>query len=423
MTDALRVPAEYREFAKIEDPDIIERLEKWKNNSIETLQRLQTRVQQAQTSLSIKETADIVAAVTPLSGAGNWVSDASHAYAHAILQELKVPEPTQSLVAHILLHNVKPVFRANAHPSINPQTGRKLPRPAGGPQATQDLYDSQTWKDHPGVDLTVLWCVQHIPTNAYDEVWHLVVPPLMTLLDDYEAQYKLAGVRIAAAMLDSVPGSLLKRTGVGSLLLEALNRSILVLDSPETPILLPAAVSASLALIELTTTAGSEERFAQLCGILGDSIIGSVWPYSSNRIDALIASIDALPSIFAVLSVGCARYFKVLMAQLVYPLAPLEHQQTTVELQIASLRALTALFRACPQRIAGWKGTILNGVARCWVDTVESPSAENDQVRTELKTVCRDLAAVCPTVQQEEYPQLLALDQTLFSELIQDTKI
>jgi uncharacterized protein YfaT (DUF1175 family) len=40
----------------------------------------------------------------------------------------------------------------------------------------------------------------------------------MTLLDDYEAKYKLWGVRIVLEMLKHVPNDLLRRTGVDGLL-------------------------------------------------------------------------------------------------------------------------------------------------------------------------------------------------------------
>lgn len=40
----------------------------------------------------------------------------------------------------------------------------------------------------------------------------------MTLLDDYEARYKLRGVAIVSVMLQHVPKALLKRTGVDGLI-------------------------------------------------------------------------------------------------------------------------------------------------------------------------------------------------------------
>jgi hypothetical protein len=97
-------------------------------------------------------------------------------------------------------------------------------------------------------------------------------------------------------------------------LFQSLNRSLTQLQSPETPRLLPLAVSTSLTLIRLTTPAGSAARFDQLCALLGDGIVGSVWPYASgDRLPALLASIDALPPVLEMLGVGCARYMKVLI--------------------------------------------------------------------------------------------------------------
>lgn len=55
-------------------------------------------------------------------------------------------------------------------------------------------------------------------SQTYEGLWHLIIPPVMTLLDDYEAAYKLRGIRIVAEMLDRVPKDLLMRTGVDALL-------------------------------------------------------------------------------------------------------------------------------------------------------------------------------------------------------------
>ncbi|KAJ7895955.1 hypothetical protein B0H14DRAFT_2558408 [Mycena olivaceomarginata] len=387
---SLRVPAEFNRYREIAEPDVIARLDHWKEDALRTLRELQTRVQQERAALTLKHQADIVAATAVFEGDDAWV----------------------------LQNNIKPIFRSNPHPSINLETGRKLARPAGGPAASQDFYDTQTWKDHPGAANIVL-------CEAYEELWHLVVPPLMALLDDYETRYKLMGVTITSTMLERVPPSVLKRTGLDSLLIASLNRSLTQLQSPETPCLLPLAVSTSLTLIRLTTPAGSAARFDQLCALLGDGIVGSVWPYvSGDRLPALLASIDALPPVLELLGVGCARYMKVLVAQLVHPLAP--PNPTSAPLQLSSLRALGALVAACPDRIPAWKGTILNAVARCWVGVgvAESPDPEDadadastSTLKAALKTVSRALARACPSVLQDEYPRFVAADAEIFGDL------
>lgn len=52
----------------------------------------------------------------------------------------------------------------------------------------------------------------------YERVWHLIIPPVMTLLDDYEIKFKLRGVQIISHLLGNAPPELLRRTGIDALL-------------------------------------------------------------------------------------------------------------------------------------------------------------------------------------------------------------
>jgi Tti2 family len=55
--------------------------------------------------------------------------------------------------------------------------------------------------------------------SDYEKLWHLIIPPVMTYLDDYEAFYKLRGIEMVSEMLKRVPRDQLGRTGVDGLLL------------------------------------------------------------------------------------------------------------------------------------------------------------------------------------------------------------
>ena len=56
-----------------------------------------------------------------------------------------------------------------------------------------------------------------------ESLWPLLVPPLMTLVDDYEPAFKLRGILAMADVLERVSASLLKRTGLDVLLLNVCN--------------------------------------------------------------------------------------------------------------------------------------------------------------------------------------------------------
>ncbi|EMD40978.1 hypothetical protein CERSUDRAFT_111551 [Gelatoporia subvermispora B] len=321
----------------------------------------------------------------------------------------------------LLLQHVKPGFRSNPHPSLNPETGRKLWRPAGGPYGHLDHLEGQTWKMRPGTITLVSWCVRHIQSSAYEKLWHLVIPPVMTLLDDFEMAYKLQGVRIVSDMLNAVPADLLKRTGVDVLLFNSLKNCMTFLRNPETPELLRTSVLAALTLVGRSAPPGSAERFDRLCAILGDSIIGSVWVHSSGDSDALEASIDVLPDIIKALDIGAARYLKALIPQLVFPLQPAAGHAPPIRLQLGSLRALAAVVQACAPRMCDWKCTVLEGVLKCWVTLMDSAAEGDDvlQVKVALREVCGQLLLACPSMQEDEYAKLLQVDSDMFGPLLQ----
>jgi hypothetical protein len=69
-------------------------------------------------------------------------------------------------IEDVLLQQIKPVFQSNPHPSLNLSTGRKLARPAGGPLASQDYYEGQTWKQHPEAHIKLQWCVENVKEST-----------------------------------------------------------------------------------------------------------------------------------------------------------------------------------------------------------------------------------------------------------------
>jgi hypothetical protein len=106
--------------------------------------------------------------------------------------------------------------------------------------------------------------------------------------------------------------------------------------------------------------------------------------YSSEDVDAVEASVDVLPILVRALGIGATRYLKVrfstftvrllemtrcqaLIFQLMHPLLAIPNKRPGVILQLTSLRALGTVIQECSPRIENWRGTIIEGVAKCWV--------------------------------------------------------
>jgi len=413
LLNALRVPPKLTRHEISEDKDAIAQLDEWKANAFNALKDLRGLPQNKRDE--IRES-DLIFACATFQGDGDWTSEDMRALSSEILA--LEGEPSLLVLEEVLAKHIKPIFHANPHPMLNRETGRKLPRTAGGHAAAQDAYEGQVWKEYPGIGYVLLWCVKRIDTNAYDRLWYLVVPPVMTLLDDFEAKFKLLGIHVVDAMLKHAPIPLLNRTGISELILASLNRTLTFLHSPHTPAILRSAIPAATNLIERTTQPGSEQRFTQLCALLGDGVIGSIWMYSSEA-EAIEASIDVLPIVVRVLGIGATRYLKALVPQLTHPLHPVPFKDPRISLQLSSLRALGTVIQECESRIENWKGTIIEGVAKCWVTICDGKmaDAESEELSHLLKDVCVRLREVAPSV-RDEYIGLLKLDATIFEDLV-----
>ncbi|KAF7433614.1 hypothetical protein PC9H_005575 [Pleurotus ostreatus] len=416
--ESLRIPSEFKRYPDLEDNDI---LTTWREEAEQNLLELKAIVNAATkdggSTLSRNQKAAVVATVAQFDG-GPWVSSTSKGVATDILNHFQ--GTVTELLPQILSEHLKPIFRTNPHPLLHTSTGRKLPRPAGGPLASSDYYESQSWKDHPGAPNLVSWCVRHIPNDYWDELWHLIIPPIMTLLDDYEAKYKVQGAKIVSEMLRTVPRTVLKRTGIDGLLNTSLQTCLAHLQRPESATLIREAIPASVSLTTLTTDQGSQDRFDQLSALLGDGIIGGIWLYSSLDLAAVEASVEALPLVIDALGLGCTRFLKALIPQLVHPLSQ-NNTSSVIDFQFHSTRALGHVIDACAPRMHRWKGSIVDGIGRCWVATQDGDATNTtvELLRSKLVDVCNKLAQACPSVIQE-YQLLYAVEPALFTDLVGD---
>lgn len=87
----------------------------------------------------------------------------------------QLPAPTLEVVTRMLSEKIRPRFSKTPHSRLNPASGRKLPRPAGGPSASQDFYEDQEWKTHLGTANLLLWCVRHLGVSQRHTVVSTVI--------------------------------------------------------------------------------------------------------------------------------------------------------------------------------------------------------------------------------------------------------
>ncbi|KIO03097.1 hypothetical protein M404DRAFT_146557, partial [Pisolithus tinctorius Marx 270] len=341
--------------------------------------------------------------------------------------------PTPTLVTYTLSTVVKPLFAATPHPRLHLATARVLARPAD----TQDTYHHQPWKDCPGLEEVLRWCILNTQSPTYEQIWPLILPPTMTFLDDYEVPYKVLGVRLISDMLTCAPPELLLRTGVDALLFTSLTNALNHLRDPSTPELIRAVVPTTLQLIDLTTPS----PFNRLSTLLSSSILGTVILTGVPH-PTLVAASHVLPPVISALGVGAARFLKGIVPVVEKTGQAQVNINEPLALHLGALHVVNVLIDTCPSRIARWSTTITDGLARCWVGCVDAVSTDTAPARLEvlrgrLQEVAMELATACPRVVrvsnqseyrpliflpystcQNEFTQLLEFDQTLFDGLV-----
>ena len=68
-----------------------------------------------------------------------------------------------------------------------------------------------------------------------------------------------------------------------------------------------------------------------------------------------------------------------LIIQLMHPLHPVPYKKPRITLQLSSLRALETVMQECSPRIENYKGTIVEGVAKCWVALLEGERTDESE--------------------------------------------
>ncbi|KAK0556414.1 hypothetical protein OC844_005856 [Tilletia horrida] len=260
-------------------------------------------------------------------GCDEWTTAENVAQAQAVLEHPRLwvgnNDVRLRIAIHLLQHYLRPLFSASitTSASVDPHTGRARHRdplltsvPATSGSAFEDRA-AALWKgsspafDGTGADVTVLggqdvefehgkqarnaaigcwnvlgWCLIQLgrgggpasePGKAvvaaaaarWEQHWPLVLPPLLTLLEDSDPHFRLIGTRLLlTAVLDpvndedgetqhGVPASLLIRTNVVPLLMRSLETSYAFITTSGTQahVLLDAALAAARSLVLLTT--------------------------------------------------------------------------------------------------------------------------------------------------------------------------
>ncbi|SJX61550.1 uncharacterized protein SRS1_12535 [Sporisorium reilianum f. sp. reilianum] len=438
-----------------------------------------------------------------------WTSNASQSKARDILATLQsdrtqLPAPS-TLATALLADYIKPIFHettASSAPTsaVNPVTGRRNPPAAGSlfishldAHLGQHRFGSAD-EDNDAADLAprrfalrsdvgegmeevgernealgcvnvLAWCLDVLRLESeadWSAVWPLIVPPLLTLLEHPQPRFRLRGSVVVHWLLrrpgreQGVLGTMLVRTGIGSLLERALHVNLTYIhDELYAPALLEQSIGALRQLILLTTapivyrdaapstdvpsTDGPEDdcgqrRMDALFRLVSEGVL-STWSYlplppASTQLGRDLTTVTcsayitlahdlAPPSPAHARLGGTARFLDVSLDWLFRSwLAHVAFDHTdqlepTLAVLALAQRLLADDASAATRRFTG---LILSSVAKCWICAVESCLRSSglgwDGLERGLSALLVRVSQLDPSV-EARWSQLVRLDKRL----------
>ena len=313
----------------------------------------------------------------------------------AIEEVKKHGELTSALASHFLKLTIRPLF-VKAKPDNVTEQGRKKEKselPAKMTSENSDERITKPWKsDKDKFALALLkWVVNSLEEESIEQVWPLVVPPILTLVDDWETQYKQLGAELLHSLLRATSPTLLSRTGLGSVFEDALMPCLTYLPSltpePDSISILAATYPALFTLIKtrfpITASTPPKDpirlnRIKSLDIILRKGILHA---YShcgqySGITRVLFLNLTTLLNELRIDSVKHLQYILPMLSETFTQAA--KAQQT--DLLMATLQALQAvIFNGWP-RMFEHRMEIMKGVTIAWLILVESRKDGMDEV-------------------------------------------
>ena len=333
-------------------------------------------------------------------------------------------ELTACLIDHFLQLTIRPLFAKT--PRTVTSAGRKKLNPDTRPYQSIDDEEDKPWKTRERSSINLLrWILNKIDPERIERNWPLLIPPILTILDDSDPLVKSLGCEFAAMILSKTPPALLIRTGLGDVFEEVLmscltylptltpeDQSVVILDAA-----FPALITLSNAQFPVQPSrkehiSNQQKRAKFLDQVLRRGVL-SGFTYAGEYVKIAIILLKHLKAISNELGVELVRHLKDILPLLSRilgdPFAP-----ASPELMLAAARAEQAAILNAWPRISYHRGEILKGIISGWIHVIDSGNTI-DEVNLELReTVEMLMTAVKGEVDiVSEFTELMAADDRL----------
>ncbi|KAJ3412515.1 hypothetical protein HDV05_000653 [Chytridiales sp. JEL 0842] len=289
-------------------------------------------------------------------------------------------------------------------------------------------FEEQPWKSVRVDCVEILeWITFNTKFPDILAIQHLIIPPILTMVDDYDPKYKERGIKLMhhALITNSTPNDI-RRTGLSDVLFDAL---CICLTFHSDPSLLRCALPVSVELATLVEVQGSEASFKKLERIAEDGVVKGLKMAFGGNVEVIRAFLEVIPLLSQKMGVMIIRHLGPLMNSCT---ELLEVHRWDITTQILAVSSIKALFETCWPRIPDYGGQILSACATAWWEvSKDEPKEERDNRQAALKNVqdrkvlrsklvelVMILVDICGETLKCDIDSLLELDKELFGPLL-----
>ncbi|KAK1755942.1 hypothetical protein QBC47DRAFT_299815 [Echria macrotheca] len=209
------------------------------------------------------------------------------------------------------------------------------------------------------------WAVREADKTTVEKNWRLILPALLTLVDDNSTPFRRRGLVILETFLDKIPSETLESGGLSQVIESAITPTLNFLPSltpADESVELLGPAFAALRRLASKTTGGDKTKLLDRCmreGVLH----GFVHAREHPSIVALLCR--QMGAIVAEMGFHAVKHLKdmvpLLVGILTDPFSPAAVLDPAID-------ALQAVLRTCWPRMSDWGEEILQAVIACWLN-------------------------------------------------------
>ncbi|KAF2664864.1 poly A polymerase C-terminal region-like protein [Microthyrium microscopicum] len=315
-------------------------------------------------------------------------------------KQKKQGELTSDLTTHFLRLTLRPLFSQTPRPHDLTEAGRRNINASVLRKDISGVFDEdiRPWKtkDSWALDL-LLWVCKSLDHECVEREWGVLIPPVLTVLDDTDVEIKTRGCQLLQNLLLNTPSDLLKRTGLVPVFEESLLSCTSYLPTltpeKESITILNAAFPALIALADAAYPISPEQTHSPpkvkfLLKVLRQAFFAGYKHAGENIRVAETLLINLVPLLRA-LGIDSVIHLKdlvpILSDLLDDPFGP-----ASPALMTAGLKASAELIQVARPRIGYYRGSILKGLTGLWLRLDEDKGleqSETDSLRERLRDV------------------------------------